>query len=464
VNSSAYSKEVKKQLYIMGGGGEPAGKNTIFDSSLKKIADFSNNPEWQTTISFNGGHAETEKIIEEKISKATNAGTFDEKNFNKLLEVMITKIQSGELGNGDQLMVSIDAHGAKSKVNELTHSISLAGGEIKDLKTLKGGKSVSLDRLKVLVDLAAEKNVKLAIIDLTCFSGNLLKLSNDKVCLISGTGADSYSYDNFSIKLKDNMKPGKNMEDIFLKAREDDNTPDFPMINTEAGRIASGVYKYLLPYLFYNSDVMTDLLDMYNDRDKDKFKQDVCKAENNFSELQNVLKQIGAANEAANRVLVSKLEESIKAYRNFQKKYEATLKSNMELEAAVKDILYKDFPEKISKWKRMNSLSVVLTDYTKKIAEIEKSFAENKDAETLEREKKLIEEMLEMDRISKIVKAKLSPEMLNKIQNSQTFIKEVDKFSYNYTTEVSKNARLLYNSIYKVHMKNEKNPCREFVL
>jgi hypothetical protein len=39
---------------------------------------------------------------------------------------MIQKIESGEIGSGDQLMVTIDTHGAKKSNNVKTHKVAFA--------------------------------------------------------------------------------------------------------------------------------------------------------------------------------------------------------------------------------------------------------------------------------------------------------------------------------------------------
>lgn len=51
------------ELYVMGAGGEPEGPTTIFDNSMRNIVVLARAPGWQSTVSFNGGHATTERLV-----------------------------------------------------------------------------------------------------------------------------------------------------------------------------------------------------------------------------------------------------------------------------------------------------------------------------------------------------------------------------------------------------------------
>lgn len=452
MSTSAYS--VEKLLYIMGGGGEPKGEATLFDESLETLAQFTTNKEWKTKVSFNGGHKATEEIIKTKMKNTKNLGSFDEDNFHKMINEMIVKIHKGELKEGDQLLVSIDTHGARKKEKENTHSISLSKNKIS-----------SLDRLQSLVDLAAEKKVKLAVLDLSCYSGNLLKLSNDKVCLITGAGTDNYGFASFSTKFFELMKSGKNLEEIFLESRKFDKTQDFPMISTPEGRSANEVYKKILPFLYYNSKVQFDLEIQYNDRSEIKFKESICKMEDNYNGAIDAIRQIGDADKAAQFMLTARLEAQLTRYRNYQRKYEETLAANMKLEDAIDKILHNDFSEKSDEWYKVNTLDMVLTDYDTKISEIKKLYQDKKDVESIALEKKLIDDLRAKERVSRIVKAKLGAEFREQIANSKNFIKDVEKNSHVYAGHVSSEARLVFDSMYRANMKeNETNPCRDFKL
>lgn len=460
----AQSKEVKKQLYVIGGGGDPEGKTTMFDDTLKSLSNFSNNSPWETKISFNGKHEVTEQIVKNDFKKATSIGSFKKSNFNKLIKEMTKKLNSGELSEGDQLMLSIDSHGAEKDEKELSHSISLAKGEVKNFSTLEGSESVSLDVLKDLIKLASSKKVKLAILDLSCFSGNLMNLSNEKVCLISGAGSKNYAYNHFSKKLFESMATGKNLEDIFLEARKNNITMDFPMISTREGRIASDIYLKLLPFLGYNYNNITTLADQYDDRLDDEFKMSVCKTENKFQDLINAVKKMSSIDDAAKYLLTSNLVAAIKSYREFQQRYESALAYNMVLEKEVDKVLNSVFPQQKEKWSTMNTLDFVQTDYAAKIAEIKKIYENSKDKKSKALEAKLIKELQNNEDISKKVLSKLDSFTATQIANSKKLLNEVSDKSYALASAVSVQARQLFDSMYKENMTKESNACREFVL
>jgi hypothetical protein len=72
VGYSAEAKPHKKLFYGIGAGGEPKGPSTQFDSTLSVLGNFSGNPGWDMTVSFDGGHPKTEELIATKFKKAKN--------------------------------------------------------------------------------------------------------------------------------------------------------------------------------------------------------------------------------------------------------------------------------------------------------------------------------------------------------------------------------------------------------
>ncbi|MGZ3808672.1 MAG: hypothetical protein ACXVCE_11345, partial [Bacteriovorax sp.] len=214
-----------KQLYFFGGGGEPKGNTTIFDGHVKVLSRFINakGSSWKASQSFNGGHNVTEKIIKSKLQKARSLGNFTESNFSKAMSDLENKLSS--LKSGDQLLLIMDTHGAMNTPNEKSHSVSLSATAALDLKTLSGAKTVSMDEFEKLFTIASSKGVKLALLDLSCFSGNTLKISNKNTCVISATGENNYGfidektgndnspYASFGGRFLERMKEGSNLED-----------------------------------------------------------------------------------------------------------------------------------------------------------------------------------------------------------------------------------------------------------
>lgn len=245
-------------LLVMGGGGEPKNRaSTIFDAELASLGAFArNNTQWKPSVIFDGGHAQTEAIVTQHFGPF-NAATqsFSAKNFEALIGVYERRLSSGEIKPGDKLLIHINSHGAlRTPGVEETHRISTSDGQATNLQSL-GGPTVPLDRLKKLTELAAQKGVRLGIVDLSCHSGSTLNLANANTCVIAATGPEHFSYGggaSFSAKFNQAMQKGRSLEDVFLAARSDYSDTSFPMISTPQGRdVQSRIYELLTPYLYY---------------------------------------------------------------------------------------------------------------------------------------------------------------------------------------------------------------------
>src|SRR4051812_966427 len=83
-----------KFMAILGGGGEPKTETTIFDSDVKEVTRFAkSNPQWNTTLSFNGGHKKTEEIIQANMGAYdTSSQAFTMKSFESIIKNYEAKI------------------------------------------------------------------------------------------------------------------------------------------------------------------------------------------------------------------------------------------------------------------------------------------------------------------------------------------------------------------------------------
>ena len=243
-----------RHLLYFGGGGDPTeSKSTIFDDGLRGMGSYLNANPWQSEIRFNGGHTETEKIIDQQFTKSNSKGPFTADTFNKMIEDYKNKISSGEIKPGEQLLVMIDSHGAQALSDEKTHQIAVGTSATPlDKDGLTNTTTVCIDSLQTLSSLAKEKGIKLAIVDMSCHSGSSLSLANSNTCVISSTGPNHYGYNTFSEGFIANMKKGKNLEEVFLKTRLGSDNPSFPMISTPAGlALNQSLYEPISPYLHY---------------------------------------------------------------------------------------------------------------------------------------------------------------------------------------------------------------------
>lgn len=474
-----YCADVKKVLYYLGGGGEPKGKSTIFDNDLSLMGDFvSKTPEWKTTVSFNGGHSNTEEILKSKMASAKNAGDFTQKTYNSVIDEMIKKIESGELGRGDQLMIAIDSHGAKRGV-ENTHSVSVSRSMATNMTTLEGSKTVDLDRLDKLATLAAEKRVKLAIIDASCFSGNLLNIKNNNVCLISATGSDQYGYagtfDAFLFKMKfafygnllSNFKKGSNLEDAFLKARESSFTPDFPMISSPEGRsINEQLYKLISPFLTFDEHSSPELSRTYP-RDINGFERQVCQYDKGFKQLETLLKQyelITPITSFFSRNEYTDLLTAIKDYRKLQIKFENSMRSKINLEIEIKNVISQKFPGQAHLLSQYNAVDLLSIDFKRQIDLFYKTAHYSNVANDKNNWLKTLAELKSKQKFVETIKGSLSAHGKSDLRMIQLAY-ENNTLSKDLANNVASEAKKVYLKMYRNQMKKTvSNPCRDFVL
>lgn len=255
---SAFAQD--KYMAIMGGGAEPQDKETtIFDADVKEVGEFVNrNREWEPTITFNGGHSVTEGLITNGVGRrgVTNK-QFTQEQYSKTLDEYIRKINAGEIKSGDQLLVWISTHGAIQQPGETSHQISTTGASASDLTNLTEATLVDLDKIKTLRDVAESKGIKLGILDFSCHSGASMALSSPNTCVISSSGPKHFGYSNWGGIFGNNLKKGKNLEEIFLETLNERDDPAFPMISTPVGRsIQNEIYPLATPFFYtWNANI-----------------------------------------------------------------------------------------------------------------------------------------------------------------------------------------------------------------
>lgn len=262
----------EKYMMIMGGGGEPTGDKTIFDSTMKVLGENIKTSNWKYQTSFNGGHAETEKLMSAHFpTPSAQSNSFTPENYKKMIADYTAKINSGAINSGDQLMILINTHGAAKSTNEeKIHQIAASGGSgATNLNNLAGTKLVSLNDLGPLIELATGKGIKLGLVDLSCHSGNSQEFKKlyPKACIVTATGPKHYGFAGdsaFSGTFMKNLKKGVTLEGAFLKARAEANDASYPMISTdENNQIVAQIYSSMTPYLYYydpTSDKLTDYI------------------------------------------------------------------------------------------------------------------------------------------------------------------------------------------------------------
>ena len=276
-------------LLILGGGGFPKGDKTSLDNDLNSFGAKLVNSKWKYDISFNGGHKNTDALIQNNYSKSESPATdFTPENFTKLIESYKLKIENNEIKSGDQLMIFIYSHGGQRESKQRSHSIAAKGNPVSDLNTLAGSTTVDLDRLQEIIKLTNKKGIKLGLVDLSCHSGATLALKDNapNTCIIAATGPEHLGFvgpNTFTNNFLNGLKPGLSLEEVFLNARSATHYSEYPMISTnESQQIVKDLYKDITPYLYYyepGGDKMTPYIS-----DNASMAQ-ICKREDSYNKL-----------------------------------------------------------------------------------------------------------------------------------------------------------------------------------
>lgn len=466
----------KKQYILLGGGGEPSGTTTIFDSDLTQTRGYLDQAsEWNKEVSFNGGHSNTESILSTRYTDS-QVSNFTEKKYKEIIQKYVDQINAGEFKSGDQILVQIDTHGAAKYGKQETHDIAVAKSAIQNYDSL-GSSTVNMDDLKKLTTLAKEKGIKVGIIDQSCHSGNTLALADDNTCVLTVTGPNHYGYagqGTDSDRLTEKMAPGKNLEDLFLEARKDSNDTGFPMISSPEGKeVQEQLYELITPYLYY-FDKRHDKLAPYIMNGEGEL---ACKYDKDFEQLNKIIDQVEDIQVVTRgfwifkwqtqtkKVDLEPLKTSLKSYYDLQKE--------IVNETAGIDLSIYNTSEKFtaSNGRYQSSIEytwkeLITIDYDNVLKYNEERLA--KASNKYERES--IELNMELYRKAQARGKELAIKypQYNQLKAKMETISNKENRSYQLASDVGRSSRKLYDELYKkardANTSNQPNPCREFVL
>lgn len=478
----------EKHLYVMGAGGEPAGSDTIFDRNVKTLGKFSSSSSWKTTVSVNGGHSKTESIVRDSFGRSKNLGSFKQESYDQMLGDMLTKMNNGTLKSGDKLMVVIESHGAQARSDLKSHEIAFSGGAAQNLDDLKGAPMTSLDRLEEVVKLAEEKGVKLAILDMSCYSGNTIKLAGPKTCVVSSSGTDHASYNSgpisfsktFSEAMLINMKEGKNLEDLYINAKDATREPEYPMISTEAGNIASKyLYELILPQLLYNKDLKNHFTRQYG-KTSEELNARICEIDNKFEEANTFLRDLEKVNSKLPNVggiSTSSLRAALAEYRQFQKGYEAGLLSVDKITQDIKLELANRYAQDANLFGSESGVAILNANYDyalesekKYLVELNSPYSRNLNNENslkamIASSEKRIRDIQRKKQIQQELKSKYAAEFKARKETfNQTYSADQIEKTAKLADRVTKEAKKVYSELYRQNMSAQNNPCRDFKL
>ena len=459
----------ENQIVLLGAGGEEEGKtSTIFDNSARLLARYynKNTSSYQAMVSYNGGHANTEKIVKNDFNKANLKTSFTPEGYQKVMNELIAKIKSNppKIGAGNQIMIFIDSHGAEKMERETSHSISMAYSPMEDMNTgsdKKGG-MLNLDVLKEITALAKEKNIKLAIIDGSCHSGNTLSLANENTCVISGSAANQFATDFTDFLVKE-FSPGRSLEDAFIKARAKADGVPFPMISSPAGIDVQEKMQNFIPYLFYHeNDEELDKIDKHLKENGNSL--GMCKKEAEFGELKGFLdfmrdfKQF-QRNKNPNELdrLKANIEKYKKVQMNYLKDFAKYSIPDAELDK-ITNFTSGDFSKDYTNGELLETDFKALIDNAK---EDESKAKTDEDKKTYQHFAKIYSDA------SSKKNDLLKNETYKKRFQIYERIKEDKNLSESVARTISVDLKKVYEAYYKEQMmrqKDKSNPCAEFKL
>lgn len=436
--SSALQASAKKEILIIGGGGEPAGDTTIFDESVSNLGKISKSAGWTPTVVFNGGHKQSERIAKDVGGSKTYSGTLS--NIDKQLALLKQKIQNGTLKKGDQLMIAVNTHGADKSGNELTHLVAAKDGLF------------NVDRLKEVRDLAEKKGVQLAILDNSCYSGYTINLGTDKTCVLSAASTN-VGYSNAGSMLTWNMRPGLNLEEIFLGARlsKEGISPGTPQISTAAGlktfQVTHFLYQSMLERYSLNVRLENSKQDACNLKSKDylKLTQELKEIEKNQFKLVRDL--VGMPDAADAR---QDLEVAIKNYEIQRNKARALFDEKNKLNP---NICLELAPSSKSDRKKV---CATLERFGDAYDRVQSRLKKSGNGPLSAREKE------ELQVYEKVVQ---SPGYKKYLKAQADYDAQINTV-YRTAAQVGKTERKVYETLYNHYQKESKapNPCRSFKL
>lgn len=457
-------------LLIIGGGGEPKRDTTIFDNGMVNLGKNLEKSNWKYEVSFNGGHKETEKILQTRytspIAPTTN---FTQENYAKLIENYKKKILNGDIKSGDQLMIIVNTHGAAKSAGQLTHKISASGSAATDLNLLSGSKLVSMDDLQELVKLTNDRGINLGIVDLSCHSGNTMALKENapNTCIVTASGPVHYGFAGavaFTDKFLAALRPGTNLEEAFLKARLESKDAAYPMISTsENDKIVDDVYKSITPYLYYYSpkaDKMTPyVLENANPAQ-------MCKREEDFKDLTAKLDKLKSVMKSKrNSFNADKLKDLLVEYKDSQDKI---LKSTMALGIYKLDNI-ETFPVPANSSYILSNFKINYTwkelialDVDDNIADFER-FKKMTESKKGKDDNQAVIDFLKKVKVKKQQILGQNPKLNNYKKETENIVKQMDK-SQAMANKIALQEKVFYEELYRRNQSNNPNdPCKKIV-
>lgn len=222
----------QKFLYSLGGAGDAPNQKNIFVENFIQLDTFGKESGWQRDTVFDGEQI-ADKIAVSSFLGKKNIPDFTQKNFKNKLNQIISDLHQGKIRAGDQVLITMTTHGAPPDGTD-SHKVVCIDGDC-DMQAIA----------PVLRELE-KAGVKTAVMDLSCYSGQSLKLASDKTCVITGANDDvSFGFANGA--LISHMKSGISLEQAFMEARRDPFAFSNLQISSPAGIETQKMMQTLAP-------------------------------------------------------------------------------------------------------------------------------------------------------------------------------------------------------------------------
>lgn len=207
---------------IAGGSGEDLNKENFFAADFKAYKENLEKRNWKVTVLFDND-----------TSKVPGSQTATNNNIDEGINRIIEKLKPD-----DQVLLNFHAHGRDSNMR--------FGGHHSIMSESPGG--YSLSKLDSYADAIKAKGAKLAVVDLSCYSGHtqnlhgidgkhaergcVVSLASERYVSICSGDSASNSFTSAFINLP--KPPAKvNIEEHFLKSREkDSSSSNLPQISS----------------------------------------------------------------------------------------------------------------------------------------------------------------------------------------------------------------------------------------
>lgn len=420
--------------FIYGGSGDPASKKNIFTEGFVQLTQRAKSLGWKNdTVLFDGDHPAAQTEVLRSLG-TPNMAHFNRDSFDESLKRIQQKITSGEIKKGDQVLIVINSHGIEN-AGENTHTVSCGSEAFCDL-----------DRLSTVLKQLENLDAKPAVVDLSCYSGNTLKLGSAKTCVVSASGQKDVSFTAFAGLLAEQFKKGVSLEQAYLTARQQDYF-SFPQISTDIGQDTEKIIKQLAGNPFF-------------DRNEKALRADTeashCVFCGTESKEATQVQDLSALNSKA-MAGISGLQNFAQASNNYWKYYAEVEELRQQVLKESKNIVqagqyqqnwyefattdYAKQIEMYSKVSRPDKITKMFLDLSKKFQEQKKKLRKNPDFMSYVAKLELLLEKTDIKRALSSQKNSLAAEAY----------------------ELAKEERKIYSQIYNNLQSKKGNPCANFI-